>query len=86
MTDDKGMTKHEAQNDVQIYPRAVLDPGTKLVHMLSASPLCKGERIEVRGSEKHTTNQPSPCPLPLKGRGDRDSSLEVYFASYVRRI
>jgi predicted DCC family thiol-disulfide oxidoreductase YuxK len=44
----------------------------------SSSPLWKGERTEVRGfSADDGSNQPSPSPLPFKGRGER-ISLAAY--------
>jgi tRNA-specific 2-thiouridylase len=41
----------------------------------SASPLDEGERTEVRGFSPRTieTFEPSPCPLPSKGRGEPES-------------
>jgi len=41
----------------------------------SASPLAEGERTEVRGlrSEERETIEPSPYPLPWKGKGDQTS-------------
>src|SRR6266404_9705404 len=46
----------------------------------SASPLREGERIEVRGfsrdgADLHEPLQPSPYPLPLKGRGEARNSV-----------
>src|SRR5262249_39724671 len=42
---------------------------------LATSPLNKGERTEVRGSSRRAveTLEPSPYPLPSKGRGDQAS-------------
>jgi hypothetical protein len=49
------------------------------MHGISASALCKGKRIEVRCLHAGCEDEPSPYPILLKGRGDRDTTLLFTF-------
>jgi tRNA-uridine 2-sulfurtransferase len=59
---------------VNWHPVAGID-GSHASGAASTSPLAEGERTKVRGlqSEESETIEPSPYPLPWKGRGDQTS-------------
>ena len=52
------------------------------LHSISASPLREGKRIEVRGLHADCEDELSPSPIPLKGRGDGDTTL---LSTFIRR-